>query len=109
MPRQLGMFSPISAATSSTSVVGLTIKVHRPADPGHRRCDLFATIGSSKGILHNAMVCNSCGKSRGWLGGQAVDFINETRRRFGAPEVITIRSFPRTSPAPAARSSECRR
>jgi hypothetical protein len=55
------------------------------------------------------MVCNSCGRFRGWLGNQAITFINETRARFGAPEIITIRSFPRTPSGAGGEDIEERR
>jgi hypothetical protein len=86
------IFSPISTTGSSTRFVGLTLKLERLADPGHRRCSPYVTIGSSKGIHDNALICNSCGKNRGWISSRTIDFTNETRARFGAPEVITLRT-----------------
>jgi hypothetical protein len=103
--RQLEMFA--TATTPSSSIV--TIKLERPADPGHRRCDSFATIGSSRGPHHAVLTCRSCGKFRGWLGKREIEFINETRARFGALEIITIRSFPRTSPGAGGRDIAERR
>lgn len=102
MTAQLDMFSPISATASSTDFVGLPVKLEHPADPGHHRCSPFVTVGSSKGIHHNALICNSCGKNRGWLGVNAIEFINETRARFGAPEIIILRT-PRGPQAQVAR------
>jgi len=103
MPRQLDMLGP-SITASSTSVVGITVRLDRPADQGHRRCGDLVTLGTGKGIHHNALNCNSCGKFRGWLGSQAVEFINRTRARFGAPGIITLRH--RSSAAGAGDESD---
>src|SRR5262245_10853296 len=35
-------------------------------------------------------VCADCGKHRAWMSHKLARFIEETQRRFGAPEVITI-------------------
>jgi hypothetical protein len=102
-PEQIEMFAT-TATTPSTSIAGITIRLAgRPSDPNHRRCGDLATIGSSRGIHWAVLTCATCGKHRGWLGRDAINFINETRARFGAPEIITLRT-PSTSPAQAARA-----
>jgi hypothetical protein len=96
MSQQLDLFAATSVMTSvttfSTSITGLTVKLDRPADLGHRRCGPYATIGSGRGIHWAVMTCASCGRHRGWLGRDAINFINETRARFGAPEIIVLRN-----------------
>ena len=64
---QLDLF--ITAPSSAPTLIGLTVKLERPGD---HCCDDRVVIGS-------------------WLPAAALGFIEETRQRFGAPEIITIR------------------
>jgi hypothetical protein len=67
----------------SRTLVGIKIRLSR-TDHCH---DDVVIIGSG-----NAMSCATCGAYRGTLGPETVNIIHETRARFGAPEIITLRN-----------------
>jgi hypothetical protein len=56
---------------------------------------IAATIASlsaaPKGPHAASLHCAGCGRHRGGLPAAALGFIEETRQRFGAPQIITIR------------------
>jgi hypothetical protein len=75
--------SSIEASTSS--VVGLLVRIERDIECSHSRCRKEAVIGSSNAIHHGSSRCNQCGKRLGWLSKQSYDFLTETQRLFGRP------------------------
>ena len=84
---QLDLF--ITAPSSAPTLIGLTVKFERPGD---HCCDDRVVIGGSKGPHAAASLhCARCGRHRGLLPAAALSFIEETRQRFGAPEIIRIR------------------
>ena len=80
--------------TSLSTLIGTRIKLDRLTDREHPCCDNVATIGSGNGMFAACLTCAACDRHRGWLSEAVIKFIQESRARFGAPEVITIRSHP---------------
>ena len=83
---QLDLF--ITAPSSAPALIGLTVKLERPGD---HCCDDRVVIRGSKGPHAASLHCARCGRHRGLLPAAALSFIEETRQRFGAPEIIRIR------------------
>jgi len=97
MPRSFDM---------SHSPSGTRIKLDRPGDREHARCGNIAVITAGN-LPHNAgLVCAGCGRHRGWLSAAAITFIQETQARFGAPEIITVRTLSTSRALPGARDDE---
>ena len=90
--------------TSLSTLIGTRIKLDRMTDREHPCCDNVATIGRGDGMFAAGLTCAACHRRRGWLSEPAITFILETRARFGAPEVITLRT--RTSAAGAGDDAE---
>ena len=102
---QLDLF--ITAPSSAPALIGLTVKLERPGD---HCCDDRVVIGSSKGPHAASLHCAGCGRHRGWLPAAALGFIEETRQRFGATEIITFRNSQfRSPPGAGDEINEARR
>ena len=77
---------------ASSSLSGTRIRLDRPSDREYGCCGNIAVITAGN-LPHNAaLVCATCGRHRGWLSEPVIAFIQETRARFGAPQVITLRT-----------------
>ena len=92
---------------SSPSLTGTRIRLDRLTDREHPRCDNVATIGSGgTGMFAASLTCATCDRHRGWLSETAIKFIQETRARFGAPEIITLRILSSSRALPGAGDEE---
>jgi hypothetical protein len=88
MSAQAALFPELSAAASSTSVVGLEVILPRACQCS----ETVATLGSSRGPHHASLVCTRCGVHRGWLSGETFRFLSDVIENFGRPiEPIEIR------------------
>jgi hypothetical protein len=92
---------------SSPSLTGTRIRLDRLTDREHPRCDNVATIGSGgTGMFAASLTCATCDRHRGWLSETAIKFIQETRARFGAREVITLRTLSSSRALPGAGNED---
>jgi hypothetical protein len=57
-------------------------------------------------MLAAGLTCATCGRLRGWLSEAAIKFFQETRARFGAPEVITFQTPSSSRALPGAGDEE---
>jgi hypothetical protein len=70
----------------------MLVRLDRQADRDKPCCENIASVGTGKGPHAAELRCANCGASRGWLRREALDFLTEMTRRFGAPaEPLTLR------------------
>src|SRR5262249_6475683 len=70
----------------SPTVIGSKVRLaHKPVC-----CKGDCIIAMANEPYAGEFVCADCGKHRAWLSHKVAKFIEETQRRFGAPEVITV-------------------
>ena len=87
-PQQFDLFGEATASRSK-ALIGIKIKLSLT----DTCCENVVTLGSSKKAMHAvSMRCTGCGKFRGWLGNEAAAFISATRAKFGAPDIIVLRT-----------------
>lgn len=67
------------------------LRLDRDTDRERPCCENLATIRPGKGPHGAELRCAGCGRHRGWLPKQALDFLETVAKRCGAPEVITLR------------------
>jgi hypothetical protein len=68
------------------SVIGTKVRLaHKPVC-----CKGLCIIAMAKEPHAGEFICADCGKHRAWLSHKTAKFIEETQKRFGAPDVITI-------------------
>lgn len=91
LPGQLDFF----ATAPSTSVIGLQVLLQSECS----KCGgNSATIGSSSGPHHARLLCSACGEHRGWMYGEAYDFLGKYIDQFGPPTApIVVRQPKRTA------------
>jgi hypothetical protein len=75
---------------TATVIVGLTLKLDRSIDHEQPCCENLAFIREGKAQHAAELRCSECGRHRGWLPHEALDFINETVARVGAPSTPII-------------------
>ena len=86
----IDLFDMTPAAPPSPTP-GIVVRLARSCDPCCCGSDL-ARIAPGTATHAAELRCASCDAHRGWLPKQALNFINETTRRYGAPaEPITLR------------------
>jgi hypothetical protein len=102
-PIELGSKCRAPFEMTLSSLTGTRIKLDRLGDREHPCCDNVAIIGSG---LAAGLTCATCGRLRGWLSEAAIEFIQETRARFGAPEIITLRTLSSSRALPGAGDQE---
>jgi len=83
------------ASSLGNKLVGLTVKLDRPADRDRPCCRNFCIISAAKephaGVLH----CVGCGQHRGWLSKPTAQWIEHVVTRFGAPTTpVVVRKAP---------------
>jgi hypothetical protein len=78
-PTQLSMFESTSP---SSSPIGLSVIL--PKRCSNCGADA-AVIGSSRGPHHASLLCDCCGRHRGWLSGVTYNFISTIIDQFGRP------------------------
>jgi hypothetical protein len=97
----------LAAENSFSTPIGTRIRLDRFTDREHPCCGNVATIGSGgTGMFAASLTCATCDRHRGWLSETAIKFIQETRARFGAPEVITLRTLSSSRALPGAGNEE---
>jgi hypothetical protein len=72
------------------NLIGLEIKLDRPADREQPCCRNVRVIGPGKGPHAGALHCADCGQRRGWLSQSTAQWIREVVARFGAPTTPII-------------------
>jgi hypothetical protein len=92
--------------TSLSTLIGTRIKLDRLTDREHPCCDNFATISSGDDMFAAGLTCAACDRCRGSLSETAITFILEMRARFGAPEVITLRTLSSSRALPGVGNEE---
>jgi len=93
--------------TFLSTLIGTKIRLDRLSEREHPCCDNVATIGSGGTSMFAAsLTCATCDRHRGWLSETAIKFIQETRARFGAPEIITLRILSSSRALPGAGDEE---
>jgi hypothetical protein len=70
----------------------LLVRLDRHIDRDNPCCDNIAIIGPGKAQHAAELRCETCGTHCGWLRREALDFLTDLARRFGAPaEPIILR------------------
>jgi hypothetical protein len=70
----------------------LLVRLDRHVDRDRPCCNNVAIVGSGKAQHAAALYCAGCNAHRGWLRREALDFLTDLARRFGAPaEPIILR------------------
>jgi hypothetical protein len=69
----------------------LLVRLDRQIDRDRPCCNNVAIVGPGKAQHAAELRCETCGTHRGWLPKQALDFVLENFRRFGAPTKIVWR------------------
>ena len=86
--RQLDLF----LAEPQTPLVGLRVKLERPADHDLQCCTNFCIIGPAKEPHAGELICVDCGQHRGWISNDTAYWIESVIARFGTPTTpITVR------------------
>ena len=67
-------------------LIGLRVRLDRTVDRQQPCHDNIAEVCNGKGPHAYALLCEACGRHRGWLPKKAVDFIVETIRAIGIPQ-----------------------
>jgi hypothetical protein len=67
------------------ALVGLKVKLDRPADRERPCCNNVCTIGAGEGSHAGELCCADCGQHRGWLSKLTAAWIESVVTRFGAP------------------------
>jgi len=64
----------------------LLIKLDRTVDHNKPCCDNLAKILPGRGPHAGALRCTGCGKFRGWLSHQALEYLKNVSQKSGAPD-----------------------
>jgi hypothetical protein len=63
----------------------MRVRLDRTTDREQPCCENIAVIRPGKGPHAGELRCDGCGRHRGWLPREALDFLTELSRQFGAP------------------------
>ena len=78
-------------STASALLKGMVVSLERTTDRPCRSCGAtLVVVGEPKGPHLAALYCTGCDRHRGWLSKQVADFLIETVRLFGAPDVPLV-------------------
>jgi hypothetical protein len=73
------------------SLIGLKIKLDRPADRERPCCrNVCCIIDAGKSLHAGAFQCADCGQRRGWLSKPTAQWIEQVVTRFGAPSTPIV-------------------
>jgi hypothetical protein len=72
------------------TLIGLKVKLDRPADRERPCCNNVCTIGAGSGPHAGELTCSNCGQHRGWLSQTTAQWIEHVVTRFGAPTTPII-------------------
>jgi hypothetical protein len=75
----------LNAPQRPDGIIGLQIKLDRPADRERPCCRNICIISAGKGPHAGALHCADCGQQRGWLSKTTAQWIESVVTRFGAP------------------------
>jgi len=67
------------------TLIGLKVKLDRPADREQPCCNNICVISAGKGPHAGALHCADCGQHRGWLSKETASWITAVVAKFGAP------------------------
>jgi hypothetical protein len=77
------------------TLVGLKVKLDRPADRERPCCRNICVIGAGRGPHAGELVCADCSQHRGWLSQSTAQWIEHVATRFGAlTSPIIVRNTP---------------
>jgi hypothetical protein len=75
-----------------TPAPAMRVRLDRTTDREQPCCENIAVIWPGKGPHAGELRCDGCGRHRGWLPREALDFLTDLSQRFGAPaEPLTLR------------------
>jgi hypothetical protein len=75
------------------TLIGLQVRLDRPADRERPCCKNICTIGAARGPHAGELRCSGCGQHRGWLSKSTARWIEHVVTRFGAPTTpIVVRA-----------------
>jgi hypothetical protein len=79
-------------AFDATPIIGLRVKLDRPADRQRPCCRNIAVIEACDHPRHAAALrCVDCGQLRDWLSSATAKWVAHITKRFGAPPMVTVR------------------
>jgi hypothetical protein len=81
---------PAQGKIKNPSIIGSKVRLARKPVC----CKGLCIIAMANEPYAGQLICADCGKHRAWLSHKVAKFIEETQRRFGAPEIITIGTPP---------------
>jgi hypothetical protein len=84
--KRRGRKTPEPKVISNPTVVGSKIRLARKP----MCCKGLCIIAMAKEPYAGEFICAGCGKHRAWMSHKVAKFIEETQRRLGAPEIITV-------------------
>jgi hypothetical protein len=67
------------------TLIGLRVKLDRPADRERPCCNNIYVISAGKGPHAGALHCADCGQHRGWLSKSTAQWVTAVIAKFGAP------------------------
>jgi hypothetical protein len=85
---QFNLFNTAPAAHGD--LIGLKVKLDRPADRDQPCCRNICMIGPGRGPHAYNLRCSDCGQHRGWLRKSTAAWIEHVVTRFGAPTTPII-------------------
>src|SRR5262249_763850 len=77
--------APMHDFLGNPTLVGLKIRLDRPADRDRPCSPNVSTIGAGRGPHAGELICTDCGQHRGWLSKSTTHWIETVVMRFGAP------------------------
>ncbi len=81
----------VNSSSPWGGVVSTIVRLDRSTDRERPCCENLATLRPGKGPHGAELRCAGCGRHRGWLPKQAVDFLASIANRFGDPDPIILR------------------
>jgi hypothetical protein len=104
MKHQLDMFR--APTPQPDGIIGLKVKLDRPADRERPCCNNVCIISAGKGPHTGALHCADCGRQRGWLSNPTAQWIESVIVRFGAPTtpIVVRKSHTYEEEAPGTES-----
>ena len=91
------------------TVVGLEVRLDRPADRESPCCRNICRIGAGNGPHAGELICADCGCHRGWLSKSTAQWIGSVIARFGAPTtpIVVRKAHTYQEEAPDTETSSC--
>jgi hypothetical protein len=88
------------------ALIGLEVRLDRPADRENPCCRNVCRIGTGKGPHAGELICADCGRHRGWLSKSTAQWIGSVITRFGAPTtpIVVRKTYTYEEEAPGTES-----